>query len=53
MRALILFGSGAGELSLEHAHALPTTTMRNAMLTYARQYDCMRANAELSAERAS
>ena len=37
----------------DHVHALPTTTVRNAMLTNARQYNCMRGNADLSVERAS
>ena len=37
----------------DHVHALPTTTVRNAMLTNAMQYNCTRVHADLSAERAS
>ena len=37
----------------DHVHALPTTTVRNAMLTNARQYNCTRGSADLSVECAS
>ena len=34
----------------DHVHALPTTTVRNAMLTNAGQNNFTRAHADLSAE---
>ena len=46
------FTSDAGVVA-DHVHALPTTTMRNAMLANARRYNCVRVNADLSPERAS
>ena len=46
------FASDA-RVDVDHVHALATTTVRDAMLTNAMQYNCTRVHADLSAERAS